>query len=251
MTPLVRLFLAISLVCVGLLFASPASAQTCQERRNSLSLQENRAQALRRSVSSVRNAPTISLDQLDFWIRTYSGWVTQTSDPAERRRLALISSYLQQVRYARERGLPPPDNRSALADLDRQRDIHATNISHGRAAMESMRCGATAGTDPGATSASGCQGFSGVWNTNWGVVTIRGTAGSYVYRGINSTLSGTVQGRRYSGQYHQPGYPDPEYVNGEVIFTLSADGQSWAGESWNRSRTVMYPWSGTCAGPAR
>lgn len=255
MIPLVRLVLALCLVLGGVSFASAASAQTCAERRARMVSYEAEAQQLRKDEPIVRSARLLGPSRLDRLITEYRFDLRSVTDPAARHRAQQVLNYLEALGKAQSTGVVGPNGDALLAQMVRRRDELATNINHSRAAMESLGCGTTAATDPrpndpNAASASGCQGYTGVWNTNWAVVTFNGSAGSYVFRGINSSISGTIQGRRYSGQYHQPGYPDPEYTSGEVIFTLSADGQSWAGESWNRSHTVMQPWSGTCAGPA-
>ena len=254
MIPLVRLVLALCLAFGGVAFASAASAQTCEERRARMVSYEAEAQQLREDEPIVRSARLLGPSRLDRLITEYRLDLGNVNDHAAKHRAQQVLNYLEALGKAYSTGVVGPNGDALLAQMVRRRDELSTNISHSRAAMESLRCGATAATDlrpsdPNATSASGCQGYSGVWNTNWGVVTFNGSAGSYLFRGINSSISGTIQGRRYSGHYHQPGFPDPEYASGEVIFTLSADGNSWSGESWNRSHTVMQPWSGTCAGP--
>jgi len=256
MTLPLRLVFAFSFVLAGLAFASAASAQTCDERRARLAGYEAQDRQLGEDETLVRTARTMNPNLLAYNMHQYEDRAKATSNPNDKHRSQLIVIYLRQLIKAYDQGVVGPSNVDLLARTMRDRSRVSASVRQTRASMRTVGCSLTASTvaapvDPMGTSASGCVGYSGVWNTNWGVVTFNGSAGSYVFRGINSSLSGTIQGRTYRGQYHQPGYPDPEYVNGEVTFTLSADGNSWAGESWNRSKTIMYPWSGTCAGPAQ
>jgi hypothetical protein len=90
-------------------------------------------------------------------------------------------------------------------------------------------------------SAHGCTGFDGRWNTNFGMLTIDGTHGTYRYAG--GSLSGAIVGRAFTGQWNEPGIN----ARGSFSLTLAADGDAFSGK-WTSENGNSGPWNGTCAG---
>jgi hypothetical protein len=93
--------------------------------------------------------------------------------------------------------------------------------------------------------ASAANTWAGVWNTDFGKLTLD-AGGSGSYEGFNpGTVSGTVTGDVDKGTWHQPGDPPK---NGTFTWTLSADGKSFSG-SWaydSGGCGSACGWSGTC-----
>jgi hypothetical protein len=142
---------------------------------------------------------------------------------------------------------PPPDRQT----LDRLIAAYRGNVT-------ALECDRLAAAEQAAIAsrqppASGCNGFTGKWNTNYGpmwlVANGSSITGFYDWTGSNGprhdTLSGTISGNVAEGTYSQPGYPNPDYESGRFRFELS--GNSFSGTGWSRSGTTGLAWSGTCA----
>jgi hypothetical protein len=104
-----------------------------------------------------------------------------------------------------------------------------------------MRCGlcALALLCAGAAVAADPPTFVGTWSTTYGTMTLteqNGTlSGSY---GGKNGISGTQRDGRFAFNYFEPG------VTGEGEFTLSADGQSFAGK-WRPAGSANWSnWTG-------
>lgn len=112
--------------------------------------------------------------------------------------------------------------------------------------------GTSVGAGPGSGQGSNqaCNGFAGRWETNYVPLTFvidgKKAIGSYVYSGINCTISGTINGNVLEGDYSQPGYGDPRAQRGRVRFELS--GQSWSGGWYYADGVYGGNWTGKCAG---
>lgn len=105
--------------------------------------------------------------------------------------------------------------------------------------------------DLSSASSAGCVGFTGRWSTYGGQapMTISGSSGTYVFRGIQSTVSGSISGNKLSGTYTQPGYPQEQWTSGRFEFVLSPDGNSFSGIGWDKYGKASDSWNGTCVGP--
>jgi len=90
-------------------------------------------------------------------------------------------------------------------------------------------------------SAHGCSGFDGRWDTDFGVLTIGGTHGTYTYAG--GSLSGAIVGRAFTGKWNEPGIN----ARGSFSLALAADGDAFSG-NWTSENGNSGPWNGTCVG---
>ena len=96
-----------------------------------------------------------------------------------------------------------------------------------------------------AASAHGCNGFTGLWNSQWeggGPVALRikGNSGTYDWK--SGTLTGSINATTFSGTYKQSDQ------TGEFQFTLSADGDSFDGWYMIDGTTDKVDWKATCSG---
>lgn len=101
--------------------------------------------------------------------------------------------------------------------------------------------------ESGGAAPAGCVGFSGNWDTNWGVVTLAvvGNRATGTYPGTGNTIRGTVSGNVLDGEWIQPDRP------GRLRFELAPDGRSFRG-SWTEATGPRGgEWNGTCAAAAR
>lgn len=95
-----------------------------------------------------------------------------------------------------------------------------------------------------------CRGFDGTWADNWGTtITMSAGKGTYDFQGIHCTIEGKVDGRKLTGVYVQPKYPDPIFERGTFEFELAADGKSWKGRSWDKDGNHEMGWEAECVGP--
>ena len=103
---------------------------------------------------------------------------------------------------------------------------------------------AAAGAAP---SSKGCDGFNGVWTTQWTgggpvMLTLSGNSGTYDWK--NGKVNGTVNGNVFAGTYAQ------DNQTGTFQFTLSPDGNALAGWYVIDQTTDKVDWNGTCSGAA-
>jgi hypothetical protein len=85
-------------------------------------------------------------------------------------------------------------------------------------------------------------GFAGEWNTDYGRMILRvdheKVTGSYGAEGRKNAITGTLEDKKLTFTYLEPG------ISGEGEFTLSEDGQSFAGR-WRPSDSLLWnKWSG-------
>lgn len=113
---------------------------------------------------------------------------------------------------------------------------------------------ATSAPAQGRVSRNGCSGFTGRWNTTYGIMRLTESGGvvhgSYDWNGRRGdTIEGALaRGGVLSGTYAAPGFPDPKYRTGRVQFALSADGNSFDGRWTDARGNPAGAWRGTCMG---
>ncbi len=94
----------------------------------------------------------------------------------------------------------------------------------------------------GTTTAQGPCSWAGVWNTNWGVMTLsqNGNQVTGTYTHFEGKLSGMVTGNVLSGRWD-----NVQNTTGKFQFTMAADCNSFSGFYGYNEGTPGYPWNGT------
>jgi len=90
-------------------------------------------------------------------------------------------------------------------------------------------------------------GWAGTWDTNWGtmVLTQIGNQVDGTYTWDSGQISGTVSGNVLTGSWAEaPTYSPPDDA-GDVVLTISPDGQTLSGQWRYDSTGSWYGWSGT------
>lgn len=86
--------------------------------------------------------------------------------------------------------------------------------------------------------------WSGSWDSDWGLMEFSQSGskvtGTYVYN--NGRITGTVSGNTLTGTWSESPTYNPPGDAGDVVFTLAADGRSFAG-NW-RYGSGTGPWDG-------
>ena len=90
-------------------------------------------------------------------------------------------------------------------------------------------------------------GWTGTWDTNWGTMVLSQSgnqvAGTYAYD--TGQIVGTVSGNILTGIWsEEPTYSPPDDA-GDVVLTISSDGQTFSGQWRYDSSGSWYGWSGT------
>src|SRR5262249_52340325 len=92
-------------------------------------------------------------------------------------------------------------------------------------------------------SAAQDKGFSGKWETTYGLMTLEqkddSAYGQYAMDGARCTIEGKVQGRRFQFKYREP------KASGEGWFELNANGDQFSGLWREKSASVWMSWVGT------
>lgn len=129
---------------------------------------------------------------------------------------------------------------------------HATSLLSAMAALVLTAPFAHASLSPARTAAHAAAvnlaptDFSGTWTTNFGDVAIKQTgmmaSGEYTSGRAKATITGKVEGRRFTFTYTEPG------AAGEGWFEMDAGGEAFAG-LWKQSGKEGWgEWSGRRAG---
>lgn len=90
-------------------------------------------------------------------------------------------------------------------------------------------------------------GWAGTWDTNWGtmVLTQTGDQVSGTYTWDSGQINGTISGNVLTGTWAEaPTYNPPDDA-GDVVLTISPDGQTLSGQWRYDSTGSWYGWSGT------
>ena len=90
----------------------------------------------------------------------------------------------------------------------------------------------TSQTTPQVTETPGTGTWTGAWNTNWGLMNLARSGNSLTgtYAQNAGTLKGTISGNTCTGTWsNAPSYQPPDDA-GDLILTLSANGNSLTGK---------------------
>jgi len=125
----------------------------------------------------------------------------------------------------------------------------ATAMAGGQSVTAAGKVGQAGKLFPLASSARvGSTPWAGKWrSTNFGVMTLKQTGsvvrGSYTYKG--GRVSGTASGRVLRGTWTQLPTRRPPNDEGQLVFTLAANGKSWTSKwRYDSSGAWRTNWSG-------